>query len=89
MAQIYRASPNSQSMTLAVGAILPLPATTVTPAASRIAVIVIAVLAATGAISAGPGQAPRGPAAGQNVVGGLLAMGITDGIGSLAGHLSG
>lgn len=58
------------------GAILPLLAITLTPAAVRIAVTAIAVLAAfaaTGAVSATLGQAPHGPAVVRNVVGGLLA----------------
>ena len=73
------------------GAILPLLAITLTPAAVRIAVTAIAVLAAfaaTGAVSATLGQAPHGPAVVRNVVGGLLAMGITYGIGSLVGHVT-
>ena len=59
--------------------------------AARIAVTAIAVLAAfaaTGAVSATLGQAPHGPAVVRNVVGGLLAMGITYGIGSLVGHVT-
>jgi VIT1/CCC1 family predicted Fe2+/Mn2+ transporter len=75
-----------------VGAILPLLAITLTPAAARVAVTAVAVLAAlaaTGAVSAALGRAPRGPAVLRNVVGGLLAMSITYGIGSLVGHVTG
>jgi VIT1/CCC1 family predicted Fe2+/Mn2+ transporter len=74
------------------GAILPLLAITLTPAAARVAVTaiaVLAVLAATGAVSATLGQAPRRPAVVRNVVGGLLAMAITYGIGSLVGQVTG
>jgi VIT1/CCC1 family predicted Fe2+/Mn2+ transporter len=74
------------------GAILPLLAITLTPGAARVAVTVVAVLAvlaATGVVSAGLGRAPRGPAVLRNVAGGLIAMGITYGIGSLVGHITG
>ena len=74
------------------GAILPLLAITLTPGAARVAVTVVAVLAvlaATGVVSAGLGRAPRGPAVLRNVAGGLIAMGVTYGIGSLVGHITG
>jgi vacuolar iron transporter family protein len=71
------------------GAILPLLAITLTPGAARVAVTVVAVLAATGVVSAGLGRAPRGPAVLRNVAGGLIAMDITYGIGSLVGHITG
>jgi VIT1/CCC1 family predicted Fe2+/Mn2+ transporter len=79
-------------LSFTVGAILPLLAITLTPAAARVAVTVVAVLAAlaaTGAASAALGKAPRGPAILRNLAGGLIAMGITYGIGSLVGHVSG
>ncbi len=47
----------------------------------------LAALAAAGAAGAALGKAPRGPAIFRNVAGGLLAMAVTYGIGSLARHL--
>ena len=79
-------------LSFTAGAILPLLAITLTPAAARVAVTVLAVLAAltvTGAGSARLGRAPRGPAVLRNVAGGLIAMGVTYGIGSLVGHVAG
>lgn len=79
-------------LSFTVGAILPLLAITLTPATARVAVTAIAVLvvlAATGAASASLGRAPRGPAVLRNVAGGLLAMGVTYGIGTLVGHVAG
>ncbi len=58
------------------------------PGPARIAVTVIAVLAAlvaTGAGSAVLGRAPRGPAVVRNVIGGAIAMGVTYGIGTILG----
>jgi VIT1/CCC1 family predicted Fe2+/Mn2+ transporter len=74
------------------GAILPLLAIILTPAAARVGVTAAAVLVAlatTGTVSAALGQAPRAPAVLRKVVSGLLAMGITYGVGSLVGHVTG
>ena len=71
-----------------VGALLPLLTITLVPQDARIAVTVFAVtlaLALTGWLSATSGDAPRPPAIVRNVVGGLLAMGVTYLIGSLVG----
>lgn len=71
-----------------VGALLPLLAITLVPVSVRVVVTFIAVLAAlvvTGTAGAALGQAPRGPAALRNVIGGAIAMGVTYGIGSLIG----
>ena len=70
------------------GAVLPLLAITLVPGSARIAVTIIAVLAAlvaTGAASATLGRAPRRPAVLRNVIGGAIAMGVTYGIGTLIG----
>ncbi|HVB42136.1 MAG TPA: VIT family protein [Streptosporangiaceae bacterium] len=75
-------------LSFTVGALLPLLAITLVPAAARVAVTVAAVLAAlviTGATGAALGQARRGPAILRNVIGGALAMAVTYGIGSLIG----
>lgn len=74
------------------GALLPLLAITLTPAAARVAVtavVVLAALAATGVTGAALGQARRGPATVRNVLGGLLAMSVTYGVGILVGHATG
>jgi VIT1/CCC1 family predicted Fe2+/Mn2+ transporter len=49
---------------------------------------VLAALATTGASSAALGHAPRGRAVLRNVAGGLIAMAVTYGIGSLVGHVA-
>jgi vacuolar iron transporter family protein len=70
------------------GAVLPLLAITLVPGPVRVAVTIIAVLAAltvTGAAGAALGGAPRRPAVLRNVIGGAIAMGVTYGIGSLIG----
>lgn len=70
------------------GAVLPLLAITLVPGPVRVAVTIIAVLAAltvTGAAGAALGRAPRRPAVLRNVIGGAIAMGVTYGIGSLIG----
>ena len=75
-------------LSFAGGALLPLLAITIVPSAARLAVtfiVVLAALVATGAASATLGRAPRVPAIVRNVLGGALAMGVTYGIGSLAG----
>jgi VIT1/CCC1 family predicted Fe2+/Mn2+ transporter len=79
-------------LSFTAGALLPLLAITLTPAAARVAVTAVAVLlalAATGTVSAALGRAPHGPAIARNVIGGLLAMAVTYGIGSLVGHVTG
>ncbi len=78
-------------LSFTVGAILPLLAITLTPASARVAVTVLAVLAAlaaTGAAGATLGKAPRRPAILRNIAGGLIAMGVTYGVGLLVGHLA-
>lgn len=74
-----------------VGAILPLLVITVAPAAIRLPVTagsVAIALAITGATSARLGGSPLRPAVIRNVVGGLLAMGVTHAIGAIVGtHL--
>ena len=73
-------------MSFTAGAVLPLLAITLVPGPARIAVTIIAVLAAlvaTGAASAALGRAPRRPAVMRNVIGGAIAMGVTYGIGTL------
>ena len=71
-----------------VGAVLPLLTITLVPAGFRIWATVVAVviaLAVTGVASAALGQADRRRALLRNVGGGLLAMAITYGIGTLFG----
>lgn len=71
-----------------VGALLPLVAILLAPTAWQVPVTVLAVLVAlflTGVISATLGASSRTPAILRNVLGGLLAMGLTYGIGSLLG----
>ena len=78
-------------LSFTAGALLPLLAITLVPGAARIAVTVVAVLAAlvvTGAASAALGRAPRVPAVVRNVIGGAVAMGVTYGIGALIGAAS-
>ena len=71
-----------------VGALLPLLIVAFVPAEVRILVTVLSVvvaLALTGFVSARIGYRPRLPAILRNVAGGLLAMGVTYLIGTLAG----
>ncbi|MFE2067480.1 VIT family protein [Streptomyces sp. NPDC059467] len=71
-----------------VGALLPLLAIVLPPAAWRLPVTVVSVLAAlvlTGWSSARSGAAAVGPAVLRNVAGGALAMGVTYAAGSLLG----
>ena len=74
-----------------IGALLPLLVVVFVPDGVRILVTVLSVVAAlalTGFVSARIGLSPRLPAVVRNVAGGLLAMGVTYLIGSLAGvHL--
>jgi VIT1/CCC1 family predicted Fe2+/Mn2+ transporter len=71
-----------------VGALLPLLAILLPPAGGRIPLTAISVgvaLAITGWVSARMGGAPLRPAVVRNVGGGVLAMAVTYGIGSLVG----
>jgi vacuolar iron transporter family protein len=71
-----------------IGALLPLIAIAVSPAGWRIGVTfaaVVASLAVTGSTSAALGQAPRWPAVRRNIIGGVLAMLVTYGVGLAAG----
>ena len=71
-----------------VGALLPLMVVAFVPDGVRILVTVVSVMAAlalTGFVSARIGYSPRLPAVVRNVSGGLLAMGVTYLIGTLAG----
>jgi VIT1/CCC1 family predicted Fe2+/Mn2+ transporter len=73
-----------------VGAVLPLLAIGLSPHDWRIGVTFAAVvlaLAVTGSVSAGLGGAARWPAVRRNVIGGVLAMLVTYGIGSLVGQV--
>jgi vacuolar iron transporter family protein len=73
-----------------VGAVLPLVAIGLTPAGWRIGVTFAAVVVAlgvTGSISARLGKAARWPAIRRNVFGGVLAMLVTYGIGTLVGQI--
>jgi len=71
-----------------VGALLPLLIVAFVPEGVRVLVTVLSVVAAlalTGFVSARTGYSPRLPAVVRNVFGGLLAMGVTYLIGTLAG----
>lgn len=71
-----------------VGALLPLLTITLSPAAARVPVTVVAVAAAlalTGWTSARLGYGPAGRAVVRNVVGGLFAMAVTYAVGALVG----
>jgi VIT1/CCC1 family predicted Fe2+/Mn2+ transporter len=73
-----------------VGAVLPLVAIGLTPDGWRVGVTfaaVVVALAVTGSISARLGKAARWPAVRRNVFGGLLAMLVTYGIGSVVGQI--
>jgi vacuolar iron transporter family protein len=70
------------------GALLPVLVIAFVPSAGRIAATVVAVLLAlvvTGATSARLGKASPGRAVLRNVVGGAIAMGVTYGVGRIAG----
>jgi VIT1/CCC1 family predicted Fe2+/Mn2+ transporter len=72
-----------------VGALLPLAAIILCPTSLRVPITVVAAvatLALTGYVSARLSGAPRQRAIVRNVVGGLIAMGVTYGIGSLVGQ---
>jgi VIT1/CCC1 family predicted Fe2+/Mn2+ transporter len=74
-----------------IGALLPLVAIAVSPTSWRVGVTfatVVVALGFTGSASAGLGQAQRWPAVRRNIIGGVLAMLVTYGIGSLVGQVS-
>lgn len=78
----------SSFVSFAVGSLLPLLAIVLPPLSLRLPVTILSVvlaLAGTGALSARLGDAPRPPAVVRNVGVGLLAMGVTFGVGSLVG----
>ncbi|HWC21495.1 MAG TPA: VIT family protein [Flexivirga sp.] len=71
-----------------VGALIPLIAILLPGPALRVPICFVAVaiaLVITGAVSARLGEAPTRPAVIRNVLGGMLAMAITYGVGSLVG----
>ncbi len=75
-------------LSFVVGALLPLLTISFAPASSRVVVTVLSVAAAlalTGWISALLGRSQVGRAIARNVIGGLLAMGVTYAIGALVG----
>jgi VIT1/CCC1 family predicted Fe2+/Mn2+ transporter len=75
-------------LSFVVGALLPLLTITFAPASSRVTVTVLSVAAAlalTGWISARLGRSQVGRAIARNVIGGLLAMGVTYAIGAIVG----
>lgn len=75
-------------LSFTVGALIPLIAILLPTPGLRIVVCFVAVavaLVVTGAVSARLGEAPTRPAVVRNVVGGLLAMAITYGVGRLVG----
>lgn len=72
-------------VSFAVGALVPLAGVLVDSSAWLTAALVALALAVTGAVSARLGRAPAAPAVARNVGGGLLAMAITFGLGSLVG----
>ena len=78
----------ASAIAFTVGAMLPLLAVVLAPPSIRIVVTFVAVVAAlamTGSISARFGRAHRWRAVGRLILGGVLAMGITFGIGALLG----
>ena len=78
----------SSLIAFALGALIPLLAMLLSPPSTRVVVTVVAVLLAlflTGFLSARAGDAPVARAIVRNVIGGVLAMGITFAIGTLVG----
>ena len=78
----------SSLIAFALGALIPLLAMVLSPPSTRVVVTVVAVLLAlflTGFLSARAGDAPVARAIVRNVIGGVLAMGITFAIGTLVG----
>jgi len=76
-------------LSFSVGGLVPFLAMILTPSAWRIPVAVAAVVAAlltVGYLSAVVGRAPRVRAITRVVVGGLIAMAVTYGVGVLFGH---
>ena len=74
----------------ALGGVLPLVAIAVPPSHLRVPVTVVAVLTAlalTGIAAGRIGEAPLARALGRNVVGGMVAMAVTYGIGTLLGYV--
>jgi vacuolar iron transporter family protein len=74
----------------ALGALLPLVAIAVPPPHLRVPVTVVAVLTAlglTGIAAARLGEAPLARPFWRNVIGGMVAMAVTFGIGTLVGHV--
>jgi VIT1/CCC1 family predicted Fe2+/Mn2+ transporter len=72
-----------------LGSLLPLLAIALPPTSSRVPVTVLAVvlaLAATGLVAARLGSAPVGRSLLRNVIGGMVAMAVTYGIGNLVGR---
>ncbi|MBS0318940.1 MAG: VIT family protein [Proteobacteria bacterium] len=79
----------ASALAFSLGALVPLLAIVLAPGDHAVAVTIVAVVVAlvvTGHASARLGGAPRIRAVARNVVGGLLAMGITWGIGRLVGR---
>lgn len=70
-----------------IGAAIPLAGVVIAPTAWLTVAAVAIALALTGAVSARLGRAPVGPAVLRNVAGGLVAMGVTFGLGTLIGGL--
>lgn len=76
-------------LAFSAGAVFPLLAAILSPAVARIPIllaVVVITLVFTGTTSARLGGAPAGRATVRNVLGGVAAMAITYGIGTLAGH---
>lgn len=79
----------ASAISFTVGSILPLAAIMIAPSSLKVATTVVAVAAAlvlTGFLSARAGGTAHRRSILRNVVGGLLAMGVTYGIGRLVGH---
>ena len=79
-------------LSFVAGAIIPLVTILATPTAIAVPATMIAVtlaLALTGSTAARLGNAPALPATIRNIAGGLLAMGITYGIGLMVGSFGG
>ncbi len=78
----------ASGLAFTTGALVPLAAVLLTPSAAAVWVTVVSVVVAltiTGIVSARLGRAPVVPALARNVVGGLVAMGVTYAIGALVG----
>ena len=77
--------PSRPSSSFVLGAAIPLLAAAIGPHAWYVVGAVAVALVVTGVVSARLGRAPVAPAVARNVAGGLLAMGVTFGLGSLVG----